>query len=208
MSSLISPVENNYDKNKTYRSNINRFNRAMKEGFYFEAILIDYAMMEDRLKSFLYHIGLFKTQKSHKADVDIVKDSIRPILRKYKEKDENDHFSVMSISGKLKIARCILQWSEEELSEDQDPYLFALRSQIDKNLDVDSFLQTLKDVRKWCDYRNEIIHALMNKNLSSVHKDIEVQAYEGMRLCRELDNQVDKIKKGNWIRRSIKLQNK
>ena len=57
---LIDPVNDNKDKENTYRTNLRRYNKAMKEGFYFEAMLIDYAMMEDRLRSFLYHIGLLK----------------------------------------------------------------------------------------------------------------------------------------------------
>ena len=180
----------------------------MREGFYFEAILIAYAMMEDRLRSFLYHIGLLNTRQSYKADVDKVKKSLRPIIQKYKKPDENDYFNITSISGKRKIVRCILQYAEEESNDCSDKYLIALRTQIDKYVDCESLMQTLEEIEQWCAYRNEIIHALMNKNLDSVYKELEDQAEKGMRLCRELDNQVDRIKTGNWIRRKSKLQNR
>lgn len=77
----ISPVSDNQDKRNTYQLNIRRYNKAMKEGFYYEALLIDYAMMEDRLRSFLYHMGLLNTGSSHKADVSKVKESLRELYK-------------------------------------------------------------------------------------------------------------------------------
>ena len=62
MSRRITPVTDNKDKKLTYSHNLKRYNKAMRDGFYFEAILISYAMMEDRLRSFLYHMGLSRTR--------------------------------------------------------------------------------------------------------------------------------------------------
>lgn len=208
MDRLISPVTNNIEKKDTYRTNIRRYNKAMKEGFFYEAMLFDYAVMEDRLRSFIYHIGLFNTRDSFKADVKRVKTSLQPIIKKYKRLEENDQISVKSISGKIKVIRCIALFAEDETVDDTDMYRTVLRKQINNNLDCVKLVQTLEEIEKWCAYRNEIVHALLNKNLNSVFQDLENQAKEGMRLCRELDNQVDKIKKGNWIRRKTNLQNK
>lgn len=208
MRRMISPVSDNQDKQNTYQTSISRYNKAIREGFFFEAIIIEYAMMEDRLRSFLYHIGLLNTRDSHKADVKRVKKSLKPIIEKHKESKENDFFSITNISGKMKIIRCILQWSEDEFNEYEDDYLAALRYQIDKHLDTDEMLNTLQGIRNWCDYRNEIVHALMNKNIASIYSELPDRAEEGMRLCRELDNQVGRIKTGNRIRRKIKLANK
>ena len=204
----ITPVSNNQDKRNTYQINIRRYNKAIKEGFYYEALLIDYAMMEDRLRSFLYHMGLLNTRSSHKADVNKVKKCLKGIIQTYKRPKENDYFNITSISGKIKIVRCTLLWAEEELGSCDDKYLLSLRNQYDKYIDSERLMNAINDIEKWCSYRNEIIHALMNKNIESTYKDIAFQAEEGMRLCRELDSQVDRLKTGNRIRRSLKLQNK
>lgn len=208
MNRQISPVSDNQDKRNTYQFNMRRYRKAVKEGFYYEALLIDYAMMEDRLRSFLYHIGLLNTRDSHKADVSKVKKSLRGIIQTYKRPKENDHFNITSISGKMKIVRCTLLWAEQESGSCDDKYLLSLRSQYDKYIDSERLMNAINDIEKWCSYRNEIIHALMNKNIESTYRDIAFQAEEGMRLCRELDGQVDRVKTGNRIRRSIKLQNK
>lgn len=208
MKRKIEPVTDNQDKSNTYKTNIRRYNKAMKEGFYYEAILIDYAMMEDRLRSFLYHMGLFNSRDSYKADVDKAKKSLKGIIQTYKRPKENGYFSVSSITGKMKIIRCTLIWAEQELSDCNDKYLLALRKQFDKYIDTGSLTETLGEIEDWCAYRNEIIHALMNKNIENIETELASKAEDGMRLCRELDSQVDKLKNGNKVRRSINLQNK
>ena len=88
MTRCIDPVKNNTDKQNTYRTNISRYNKAMKEGFFLEALLIDYALMEDRLRSFLYHIGLLENRDSYSIDSDRAKKSLKPVIEEYKgEKD-------------------------------------------------------------------------------------------------------------------------
>ena len=67
------------------------------------------------------------------------------------------------------------------------------------------FLDLLKRVDTWRDYRNEIMHALMNKNLVAIDEHLAEKCEEGMALARELQAQVKRVKYGNRIRRSIKL---
>ena len=181
MTRCINPVKNNIDKQNTYRNNIARYNRAMREGFYLEALLIDYAVIEDRLRSFLYHIGLLKTKDSFKIDGGKAKESLKPIITEYKRKDENANFIYNSISGKMKIIRCTLMWAEQEDYNQEDKYLVALRRQY------------------------EVIHALLNKNMDSLYERLEAQAGKGMDLARFLDSQVKCVKKNNRIRRCINL---
>lgn len=45
----IQPVTDNRDKQRTYSEQMGRYARAMRGAFYLEALLIDYAMLEDRL---------------------------------------------------------------------------------------------------------------------------------------------------------------
>ena len=54
----LPKISDNQEKAKNYRFNMMRFQKAKKEGFYLEATWILYAMLEDRLSSLLYHLGV------------------------------------------------------------------------------------------------------------------------------------------------------
>ena len=49
---------NNYEKNLKYRSLHEILSRAMKNEFYYEAIFIEYAIIEDRTDSILRHANI------------------------------------------------------------------------------------------------------------------------------------------------------
>ena len=70
---LIQPVSDNKDKQRTYTENMAKYKKAIAGEFFFEAMLIDYAMLEDRLRSFLYYIGLLKSRDSkQRRDCNVV----------------------------------------------------------------------------------------------------------------------------------------
>ena len=48
----IRPVTDGVDKEATYKTQIERYDKAVKNGFYFEAMLIVYAIMEDSGRGF------------------------------------------------------------------------------------------------------------------------------------------------------------
>lgn len=55
---IISTAKTNTDKYNTYTFMITRHKEAVKHGFCFEALLIDYAILEDRLVAFLWAAGV------------------------------------------------------------------------------------------------------------------------------------------------------
>ena len=61
---IISPVNDNAEKQLTYRKMMGRYNMAIKYGFYYEAIMIAYAMIEDRLRAMIYHMGFLANRKA------------------------------------------------------------------------------------------------------------------------------------------------
>ena len=85
----IAPVKDNLDKQRTYAQEKGRYKSAMKYGFYLEAMMIDYALLEDRLRSILFHIGFLPNRKSMS-----VWKKARPyfdeIVSGYKGKNENN----------------------------------------------------------------------------------------------------------------------
>ena len=203
---LIQPVSDNIDKQRTYQTMLSRYRLAIKDGFYLEAILIDYAMLEDRLSSFLYHIALLQSRDSFKVDNEKVIPEVKTIVAEYKNKDENSSLSIKGISGKMKIVGCTLLWAItcEELPNSQ--YLEELKKQYENTLNVQDVLNKLDEITAWCAYRYEVIHALLNKNTRSLMEGLPWQAKRGMDLARFMDSQVKKLRAGNVIRRKLKLQ--
>lgn len=203
----IKPVTDNADKQRTYREHKGRYKRAMDNGFYFEALLIDYALLEDRLRAMLYHMGFLTdrtTLKIWKKKTAV----LRQIVSSYKDSGENDQLGIKSISGKAKMIRCVLKWAAyTENDYRQDRHLSALKSQCEM-LDIGGVLSALDALSEWCDYRNEVIHGLMNKNLDSLSNELAFRAEAGMRLAEYFDSQEKLLKKGNKIRRSANLQTK
>ncbi len=53
----------NEQKYKNCKEQIGRLNKAIKFGFFIEAVAIEYAIIEDRLESVLIHEGVFDADK-------------------------------------------------------------------------------------------------------------------------------------------------
>jgi hypothetical protein len=198
---VIAPVSDNNDKQRTYRSNISRYNAAMKHEFYFEAMLIDYAIIEDRLSSILFHMGALANRTDSKICTKVRK-QLKAIVGR--EQKEEVKLVVKKISGKAGIVGAVARWAAETAHQpEQDKYLQILKEQF---LAVEGMSSALADLGKWCGYRNEIIHGLMNKNLESLNTELARRCDEGFRLARYFDAQVRVIKKGNRIRKCLKLK--
>lgn len=197
----IESVQNNYEKYLTYRDQMGRYKRAIKGGFYFEALLIDYAMLEDRLLTFLYYIGAVDTTFS---DITIPAGTSGFFEQLYgKRLDKN----LRNIGEKIKVIRKVLNWAEtDEYFDPHQKYQITLNKQCRAQLDIPEFLAKLDEIDKWKDYRNQVIHALMKKKSSSVSEQNREKSLEGMELARYIDRQITKIKKGGYIRRSINMR--
>lgn len=202
----IAIVTDNNDKRSTYAQQKVRYKRAIKGGFYYEALLIDYALMEDRLKSFLYHAGVILDMDSKRIDC---KKSIRPYIKDIysafsKEKDRMPSFN--NISGKVDMIRALFAWSTTATEiPDDNPYLKMLKEQCE-SVDIGYMLEVFEKVDDWCKYRNEIIHSLMQKNMDSLNSEIKSRAEEGMDFANALDSFVKDMKKGNKVRKAAGLK--
>ena len=195
-----------------------RLKGALQQGFYFEAMLIEYALLEDRLRSFVYHAGLLQNRKaSHllpgknavRKDFNRIAQRVKTWkLEDGKETGNTSNFerlSVNKISDKIFIVRTIVLWSSElESLPDESRYLQALRGQCE-SLDAAALLETLDGIDTWRMYRNEVIHSLMNKRMESVQQKLSEQVEQGVQLARQLDAQVTILKKNNRIRKAARL---
>ena len=200
----ILPVKNNLDKQRTYAREKARYSAAMKYGFHLEALMIDYALIEDRFRSILYHIGFLPNRNATN-----VWKKARPyfteIVQQYKTEKENDSLGMANISGKIKIVRSILLWAANtEGNYQNNQHLILIKSRFEE-MDINAFLSTIERIEDWCRYRNEIVDALMNKNLESIESELKIYAETGMHLANYIDSQERMIKKGNKIRKGINL---
>lgn len=202
----ITPVKDNNDKARTYNENMDRYRRAMESEFFFEALLITYAMLEDRLRSYLYYLGCLISTNSYKFDNKTIRDDIKSLVDKYSGEKVNN-LGITSITGKMRIVKSVHTWFQEGCpNPDESAYLNELASVIDIYGDSQEMLDILTQVKEWCDYRNEIIHALLNKNMYSLDRDLLERTEEGMALARTIDNHVRRLKSRNKIRKFLKLK--
>lgn len=202
----IKPVYNNYDKHNTYRYLMGRYNKEVNEKFYFETMIIEYALLEDRLKSFLYYLGTLNNRNSYRTiDNKKSKEEIKQIVCLYKEKDENDKLGITNISGKIKIIKAILRWVNECEEFDKNNQYLVLLKQECESLDIGGLFEILSKTQQWCAYRNEIVHALMNKNLDSLYEKIDEKSIEAYEYVKFISLQITILKKYNKIRKKLNM---
>lgn len=201
---MIKPVESNIEKSLTYRQMKGRYSKAMSEQFYFEAMLIDYATIEDRLRSFIYHIGGLNTRNSLKLDnAKYSKTFLIDLYNQYTGRN-NKGLNLSNISTKYNLIRAVLNWvatTEGTGGKYQQKLKFVCES-----LDIQDVFDCFDELEKWCGYRNEIIHGLMNKNMNSLYSELAEKAEEGMKLAIRIGSYVSVVKKGHIVRNSINLK--
>ena len=200
METVIKNSENNTEKYATYRAMTGRHKLAMKHGFYLEAMLIDYAMLEDRLTSFIWYAGVIKNTNSRSLGGRANKQVLNEIF------GEENLPNFRNISGKIDAVRTLISFAFKPCDK-EDKYAKLLHEALN-TIDLDELSQALDGVDKWREYRNEVIHAAMKKNIISLYEDLEKNAGLGMEYARVIDNAVRRLKKRPAIRRSVRMPSK
>ena len=200
----IKQAQNNTERMQTYSTQLGRYKRAFRSGFYFEAMMIVYSMLEDRLKSMLYYCGAFSSRNTLNISSK-VKCELKEILKTY---GKSDRFTLSTIKGKMVLLKSILKWGSEVKSLDisDNIYLLSLKELL-TDIDIGGVLDTLDEMYDWMGYRNEIMHAAMNKNVEALYDDLDIQVDKGYQYARFLDSQVRLMKKINRVRKKMRMQN-
>ena len=159
-------VKNNMEKYNSYREQTGKFKKAMSLEFYYEAIFISYAIMEDRLISFLDHIGLV-TSKNAKLSK-----RTSPYVR-YMLNVKN--VNIKNISTKIDIIKHIINLTPEESEKLEERflqekgttkmkgYITELSLFLSEKIDSNEIKVKLEELNEWIDKRNRLIHGLLNK---------------------------------------------
>ena len=204
---MIDKVVDNKDKQRTYQVQLGRYKKAMANEFYFEAMMIVYATMEDRLRSFLYYIGTFRDANDSKLFKSKAKsnETLRKMYTSYLDVPSNSRIDVNKISTKMNMIRATLHWAIDCECAPVDGYQNVLKREYEGCVDMDGLLSTLDEIELWCKYRNEVVHGLLNKNLDSLDLQLGEKVEQGMSYARFVDSQVKSLKRKNMIRKFLKL---
>lgn len=193
--SRIEKVESGKDKAFTYKYQMERYKLSIDQQFYFEAIVIAYAMIEDRLLAFLHYAGVIdrRTEGNQAEERIYVSVQAQKQIKALLKRRTEDKIYLDTISIKIRTIKKLMNLPEEN----NDPYLNLVRAQIDKTINRKDFDALLQKISTWLNPRNQIIHALMGKRTEAVLKSQANIAEEGYKLGRALDGFVSKLKAGN-----------
>jgi hypothetical protein len=170
---------------------IEQLNKSIEAGFYFESMFLEYAMMEDRLRSILCHSNLTKTKKSEYLDIPETKQEVINIYNNiYNTDKEIKKLKLNEIRTKIEIIEALIKWtsmnidSENQIQEDLK----------NKFSDLEVYIEFFKSLKEWCTYRNHLIHAIFDKNMDSVNEELLSKVHEGKKMAIELKSLTQKIK--------------
>lgn len=198
MNNIIPRVCDGKDKGKTYQQYMEKYSKAIKHEFFLEAIVIDYAMLEDRLLALLHYLGVVSRTHNMISVNKFCRSQIRTMLG-YKP---NSAINVNNISVKIRIIRALLSIS----AEDEDKYLSAVCFYLNERISKQELLAVLDEITLWCNIRNQYIHALLNKNYEALQEGLCEYAENGLKLARRIDSCVKAVKRNNNIRKKFKVQ--
>ena len=177
---LIKRVNDGKSKGKTYSALLHKYNESIENGYYGEAELIVYAFIEDRLRSFIYYSDLIDSINSNKVNENA-------------EQLMGAVYDIRNISNKISIIQKALKTCSLKADE-MSSFEKSLKKRYITALKVAELKKNLNQIEKWCRYRNEIIHALFNKDLADLRKGYEDHVKDGMKLGRYIDTQVQLLK--------------
>lgn len=192
---MILSVENGKQKQNNYIVQIDRYNKAVRYKFYYEAMIIVYAMLEDRINSFLYYLNIVDRKRD--GNIKFIKKNYQYVIYIYSKYTtaSNTKIYFNKIYSKIDVIRSMLLWYKNEKNIDNYFYKTIVKK-CDK-LDVDKLLEVFNSLNRWCEYRNKIIHGLMDKNSDSINSDLEFETKNAYDLVKFIDLQVKRIKRVN-----------
>ena len=137
---------------------------------------------------------------SHKK----TKNQVQDIVSMY-QSDSKTTRSMKNITGKMEIIEAMLKWSTE-CENVEDKYLLLLKPTLE-SIDVGAVLETLEVLEGWLKYRNEVIHASMNKDIDSLFGYLPEKVEEGMQYARLIDAQTTILRKKSLVRKKMNMGN-
>ena len=193
---LKMKTEKNYMKRTMYANVISKRNKAYNSGFYYEAVMLDYAVVEDRLNTFLWNLGIVKVDENGPTVTRRTKKPMRELLGL----SDNSKFMIKNMDTKLCVIKAILSYNGE------DELLLDMKHCLINRVGADTILELIERIAKWKEKRNQIVHGLMNRVPRECDEAVIQIVAEGKKIFRELDNYCGRIEKCA-IRAKYRIQN-
>lgn len=175
----IDEVLSLMDKHITYVELNTKKEKALKDKEYISVIHYSYAMIEDRLLSFLYYLYII-----NRSNYDLepeVEQSIIKINNDFKPQFNN-------ISTKIKIIKKIYNYKKD------DAIIIEMKKHMEDLFSLKELKRDILKLEKWIKFRNELVHSLYNKHYEDLENKIEEQANIGIYLSNQFDNYSDLLK--------------
>ncbi len=215
----MDTVKTGREKQDAYRKEYARLNKALKEEFYLEAIAICYAIIEDRFIAFFHHAGIVSRNNSNLH----INRAVYPYFRRLLNKDDKYSIKIKDISVKESLVIKLLMMDERTAKEIDNHvatcpkakrkrvaapgYMLDLYKQIHKSIDNELIADIFYELEPWRNARNQLIHALLSKTITSSEIAKKQCAENGCSLARWLDNCLVKpFKEGNTLRKKYNIQ--
>lgn len=203
MTPKIAPITSNMEKKTAYQIQMERFKRAKAGGFHLEAIFILYALIEDRLSAFLFHAGVTNATREKITEDNSVASLLKDTITVFSGKQS----SFRTASTKIKLIKELMAWSDcYTINQPSLNYLDALCKQLSKTAGRGHMIDTLTRIEEWCAFRNELVHALLNKKVENQEEILQKLVDEGEALNRSLQNFVKSFKVRNTLRKTFNIQ--
>ena len=180
---------------------ITRHKEAVKHGFCFEALLIDYAILEDRLVAFLWAAGVMNDMDNFSFGNKNNKAQLRTLYNSYMKEDKIPR--LQNIGTKINVILSLIDFSQQGY-DGADRYLLALHKGMN-DLNLQKISENLALLKDWLKYRNEVIHGAMTKDIYALYENIEEKAVQGLAYARVIDNEAKKLMRRDYIRKAVKM---
>lgn len=199
MSNNIEIIKDNQDKKLTYKILNAKLKKSYNTDNFHEVINLSYAMIEDRLLTFLDLLFIIQKDNKKIYPTHIIDEIIRPILKYDLNAEVSKIYKINNLSTKLKIIKKIIQ------SNSNSNYILDCKRIIEKNIGIDNLLLWIKKVEFFSRARNEIVHASFNKNIIALKDILEKTAKESYILSLTIKKYVNLIK-DNHLQISVKTK--
>ena len=171
----------NYEKYEMYKATLAHHDKAIKQGFYLECIMLNYGLIEDRLNFLLYRLGLIRFNPN---GIECTKKSIAH-LRIMLGIKTGCQVKVKDMKVKIEILQKLIDNTIESPG-----ILNDISIRMAQKIDAHEFIAMLNDLHTWRDQRNHFVHGLMNKSPSIYDEDLKTMAENGKKYFRYLDKVV------------------
>jgi Mg2+ and Co2+ transporter CorA len=177
------------EKQERYIKLIDRFNKAKKEGFYFESLWIIYAILEDRTDAIFIVLNIAEYKDTKLIPNENKEIELREILHLPKMKITSWFTTLYEKTNRIKKLITIL---EEEKPESNIRSELILKFNIVENLK--QYEDILSNLDNWRKSRNKLMHELMQPTTLYDQHVCRVLTTEGELIFRQLNYLIEQLR--------------